>query len=107
MKRYNLSQIMKQAHRFFKITGQSFAECLKKAWSNAKLVLRMKMQITHFYFKKVSGEIREAWGTLQEDLLPATVGGNKKRNEDCQVYFDTEKREYRRFKKLNLISFEE
>lgn len=39
MKRYNLSQIMKDAHRFFRSNsrmGRTFGECLKLAWRWAK-----------------------------------------------------------------------
>lgn len=35
--KYNLSQIMKSAHRNFKKGGKTFSECLKAAWSFAKL----------------------------------------------------------------------
>ena len=34
---YNLSQIMKSAHRNYKKGGKTFSECLKSAWSFAKL----------------------------------------------------------------------
>lgn len=37
MKRFNLSQIMKSAHRNFRKGGKTFSECLKVAWSFAKL----------------------------------------------------------------------
>lgn len=39
MKRYNLSQIMKSAHRKFRSSKgeKSFSECLKSAWMFAKL----------------------------------------------------------------------
>ena len=39
MKQYNLSQIMKSAHRKFRsVKGEkSFSECLKSAWMFAKL----------------------------------------------------------------------
>lgn len=34
---YNLSQIMKSAHRNYKRGGKTFSECLKSAWNLAKL----------------------------------------------------------------------
>lgn len=34
---YNLSQIMKAAHRNYKKGGKTFSECLKAAWKFAKL----------------------------------------------------------------------
>lgn len=104
MKTADLSRIMATAWRFFRITGQSFAECLKKAWANFKLVAAMRTRIVKFYFQKVDGSIREAYGTLRADLVPATTSDDRKRNDTVQTYFDTEAQEYRCFKKLNLVS---
>jgi hypothetical protein len=63
----------------------------------------MRTRVVRFYFRKVDGTIREAWGTLRGDLIP-TTGDDRKRNDTVQTYFDTERREYRCFKKLNLVS---
>lgn len=104
MKTTDLSNIMKAAWRFFKITGESFAECLKTAWANFKLVAEMRIRIVKFYFRKVDGSIREAYGTLRADLLPPTKGDDRAKNDTVQTYFDTERQEYRCFKKLNLVS---
>jgi len=104
MKTNDLSNIMAMAWRFFRITGQGFAECLRKAWANFKLTAAMRTRIVKFYFRKVDGSIREAYGTLRVDLIPSTTGDDRKRNDTVQVYFDTEKQEYRCFKRLNLVS---
>ncbi len=42
---YNLSQIMKSAHRNYKKGGKTFSECLKSAWSfeNSKKVSHRKL----------------------------------------------------------------
>ena len=104
MKTNDLSNIMATAWRFFRITGESFSECLKRAWINFKLVAAMRTRIVKFYFRKVDGSIREAYGTLRSDLIPATTGTDRKRNDTVQTYFDTEAQEYRCFKKLNLVS---
>ncbi|WP_195348948.1 hypothetical protein [Bacteroides nordii] len=45
MKRYNLSQIMKDAHSFFRSNsrmGRTFGECLKLAWRWAKDAIKFK-----------------------------------------------------------------
>lgn len=105
MKTKDLKSIMSSAWQFFKVTGQSFSECLKLAWANYKLKKALSKGIVKFYFKKVNGEIREAWDTLCDKYLPETTSSdNRKKNEFTQVYFDTEKNEYRCFKKLNLVS---
>lgn len=104
MKRNVLHDIMSLAWQFVKRNGFTMSEALKVAWANMKLKAAMKQRIVKFYFQKVDGSIREAYGTLKENLIPATSGDNRKRNETVQVYFDTERQEYRCFKKANLIS---
>lgn len=98
------SEIFRTAWQFFKQTGMAFGECLRKAWQLAKLKNRMQHEIVKFYFQKVDGSIREAYGTLRADLMPATTGDDsRKKNDTVQVYFDTEVQNFRCFKKLNLI----
>lgn len=104
MKRNILHDIMSLAWQFVKRNGFTMSEALKLAWANIKLKAAMKQRIVKFYFQKVDGSIREAYGTLKENLIPATSGDNRKRNDTVQVYFDTEKQEYRCYKKANLIS---
>lgn len=104
MKTTDLRNIMRLAWQFFKQTGSSFSECLRKAWANFKLKQAMQKRIVRFYFQKVNGEIREAWGTLKSDLIPQVQDSdNRKKNETVQVYFDTEKQAFRCFKKFNLV----
>lgn len=104
MKRNVLHDIMSLAWQFVKRNGFTMSEALKVAWANMKLKAAMKQRIVKFYFQKVDGSIREAYGTLKENLIPATSGDNRKRNDTVQVYFDTERQEYRCFKIANLIS---
>lgn len=71
---------------------------------NEELVSRMKEAIVKFYFTKVDGSMREAYGTLREDLLPELKGGRSTpANDTVQVYFDTEKESWRSFKRANLV----
>ena len=63
----------------------------------------MQGKIVKFYFQKVDGSLREAYGTLKESLLPATQGTGRKANDTLQTYYDTEKQEWRCFKKANLV----
>ena len=103
MKRENLSMIMTEAHRFIKIAGINLSEALKRAWANFKLAVRMRAKIVKFY-RKVDGSIREAYGTLSSRLIPAIAGtDNRKKNETVFPYWDTERQEWRCFKKLNLV----
>jgi len=95
---------MKLAWQFFKQTGFNFAECLKKAWANFKLKKAMQKGIVRFYFQKVDGTIREAWGSLCPSIVPPTSDNERKKNNTVQVYFDTEINAFRCFKKFNLVS---
>lgn len=99
------SQLFKTAWQFFRQTGLTFSECLKKAWANFKLKKEMQTKIVRFYFQKVNGEIREAWGTLNPEIMPPVdEKDHRKKNETVQVYFDTEVKEFRCFKKFNLVA---
>ena len=99
----SLRSIMRLAWQLIRKNGLTLSEALKVAWANAKLVSVMHSKICKFYFQKVDGSIREAYGTLKSDLIPETKGDDRKRNDTVQVYFDTEREEYRCFKKANLI----
>lgn len=92
---------MKLAWQFVKRNGFTLSEALKEAWANIKLVNAMHKGIVKFYFTKVDGSKREAYGTLSSEVVPV-VGGERKNNDTCQVYFDTEKQAWRCFKKANL-----
>lgn len=101
---YNKTEIMQQAWQFVRRNGMNMSEALTVAWRNIKIKVMMKTRIVKFYFQKVDGSIREAYGTLKENLIPATVGSDRKRNDTVSTYFDTEKQEWRCFKKANLIN---
>ena len=98
-----LRSVFKLARQFVKRNGFSMGEALHVAWQNIKLKLAMKSKIVKFYFKKVDGSTREAYGTLKESALPETKG-ERKSNDTVQTYFDTERDSWRSFKKANLIS---
>lgn len=105
MKRADLRAIMQLAWQFVKRNGIELAEALRKAWQVFKLKVQMAKGIVRFYFRKVDGTIREAYGTLKAELIPETKGNdNRKKNDSVQVYFDTEKQEFRCFKLANLVA---
>ena len=98
-----LSEIMSLAWAFVRKNGYSMSEALKCAWANVKLSVQLSKRIVEFYFKKVDGTLRQAFGTLMSDRVPQTKGTGRKPNDSLQTYFDTEKGEWRCFKKCNLI----
>ena len=100
------SDVMTLAWQFIKRNGFSRSEALRVAWKNVKVRTSMHEGIVKFYFIKVDGTRREAYGTLAERLIPAHTDGqaNRKKNDTIQVYFDTEKMAWRSFKKANLVT---
>jgi len=98
-----LHDIMCLAWQFVKRNGLSISEALKVAWTNIKLRTAMKSKIVKFYYQKVDGTLREAYGTLNEGLMPETSETERKKNDTVQVYYDTEVQSFRCFKKANLI----
>lgn len=102
MTKTNLREVMSLAWQFVKRNGYCMSEALKCAWANIKLKVAMKSRIVKFYFQKVDGSIREAYGTLKESMLPPT-NGSRRANDTIQTYFDTEVGEYRCFKRANLL----
>lgn len=102
-----LRKVMRMAWQFVKRNGLSMSEALKKAWMNIKLKVALKSGIVKFYFQKVNGEIREAYRTLSSNLIPQTSSGGSspRKDETTQIYFDTERGSWRRYKKANIIRF--
>jgi hypothetical protein len=99
-----LHDVMTLAWQFVKRNGFTMSEALKVAWANMKLKLAMAIRIIKFYFQKVDGSVREAYGTLNADVIPATGNDNRKKNDTVQTYYDTERQEWRCFKKANLLT---
>ena len=100
--RNELREVMTLAWQFVHKNGYTMSEALKTAWVNIKLRAALSRRIVKFYFQKVDGSLREAYGTLMSTRIPE-IKGTKKTANTCQVYFDTEKDEWRCFKKANLI----
>lgn len=104
MKKSDLRAIMQMAWQFVKRNGFTMSEALKAAWLNFKLRVAMAARIVKFYFQKVDGSVREAYGTLDASVVPETTGNDtRKKNDTVQTYYDTEVQSWRCFKRANLI----
>lgn len=99
-----LREILTLAWQFVRKNGYTMSEAMKVAWAVFKLKAKMKAGIVRFYFRKVDGSTREAFGTLSEKLMPQTKGTDKKANDTLFIYYDTERESWRSFKKANLLS---
>ena len=100
-----MREVMTDAWRMFRITGESFATCLKRAWQLTKLAKAMKTKVVQFFYVKAStGELRQAFGTLQASVIDGLVKGTgRKANENLMTYYDQEAQGFRSFKKFNLV----
>lgn len=104
MKANDKKTIFNLMWQFIKNNGYTRSEALKCAWANFKLKMQMQTRIVKFYFQKIDGTIREAFGTLFTGRIPATATeSNRRKNDTIQTYFDTEKNEWRCYKKANLL----
>jgi len=101
--KYNLSEIMKTAWQFVKVNGFTMSEALKQAWLNIKLKVKMFKGVVKFYFEKVDGTVREAWGTLASRYIMAEPTGRGSSSPLVQCYWDCEKSAWRCYKIANLL----
>ena len=104
----NLRSIMNLAWKFVKENNMTMSEGLKSAWKNAKLYKAMCKSTVTFTFRKVNGSVRHSTGTLSVQVIPThsipTGVHPHTKNSNRQAYFDTEKQEWRSYKRENLIS---
>lgn len=96
-------KVMVLAWSFVRGNGLSIQEALQTAWLNVKVRKAMDSKVVGFKFKKKDGTVREAHGTLISEMLPA-IQGMSRHGKDVQVYFDTDRHEFRCFKKVNLLA---
>ncbi|MDR1562273.1 MAG: SH3 beta-barrel fold-containing protein [Dysgonamonadaceae bacterium] len=99
-----LREIMRLAWQFVKRNGFTMSEALRAAWLNIKLLFAFKQRIVKFYYQKVDSTLREAYGTFSPAIMPEISGNDRRaKNDTVQIYYDTERQEFRCFKKANLI----
>lgn len=105
MKKYNKSTICHQAYRFISEFGLTQDAAMRKAWAVSKLQVMMKNGIVQFFYvKKSTGELRQAFGTLDPHRIDYTSKGESRKFKDCVCYYDTEKHGFRTFKTYNLVN---
>lgn len=72
-----MREIMSLAWQFVKRNGFDLSQALKTAWANVKLHAALKKGIVKFYFTKVDGSLREAYGT-ERKLVARNQGHRQK-----------------------------
>jgi len=98
-------RVMNYAHHIYTSANYTWSAALKKAWTLYRLAKMMRQGVVKFYFEKVDGSARVAYGTLKD--LPAGITskrGVKKPNWGTMCYFDTKKQAFRSFRVENFIA---
>ena len=98
---------MTDAKRINEITGRPMAECEKQAQQIAECIKEMNSRIVEFYYMKKDGSKRQAFGTLQPEVIVPLISNapERKPNPDLVTYYDTEAQAFRSFKKVNFIDY--
>lgn len=99
--------VEKDAKRIHEVTGRPMAECEEQAKQIAECVREMCDRVVEFFYLKKDGTTRQAFGTLQQEVVIAHVTADSMREPkpDLVTYFDTEAQAWRSFKKVNFKSF--
>ena len=100
-------RVKNDAKRINEITGRPMAECENTAQQIAECVKQMKTRIVEFFFMKKDGTIRQAFGTLQDEIILPLIKdtSNREPNPELVTYYDTVKQQFRSFRKENFKSF--
>lgn len=97
------TMMMSLAWQFVKENEMSMSDAMQCAWVNCELVSMMHIGIVEFKFRKKDGSERIAHGTLRSDMCPAPKGTGRPPHKSVQVYYDTDAKEWRCFKKNQLL----
>lgn len=105
-RRTQMSKLMQNAWMLVKNYGLTMQDAMVKAWGVFKLKGQMLRGIVKFFYTKVDGSNRMAWGTLKADLLPQQPEENRQRkvNDTLFTYWDTDKQAFRSFKIVNFLN---
>lgn len=100
-------QVLTDAQRINEITGRPMTECEQQAQQIAECVKAMKSRIVEFYFIKKDGTVRQAFGTLQDDVILPLIksDSNREPRPDVVTYYDTVAQQFRSFRKENFKSY--
>ena len=100
-------KVIADAKRINQITGRPMADCENQAAQIEECVKQMKTRVVEFFFVKKDGTTRQAFGTLQEDIIRPHIksDSNREPNPELVTYFDMSKNQFRSFRKENFKSF--
>ena len=101
------TSVITDAKRINQITGRPMAECERQAQQIADCVEQMHGRIVEFYFIKKDGTKRQAFGTLQPEIIKPLVNSasNREPNPELVTYYDTVAQNFRSFRKENFVEY--
>ncbi len=101
------NSIQTDAKRINQITGRPMADCEKQAQQIAECIREMSSRVVEFYYMKKDGTKRQAFGTLQPEVIVPLISNasERKPNPDLVTYYDTEAQAFRSFKKVNFVEY--
>lgn len=102
-------RVMKYAWQIWRNAGRhanrkSWRMCLMQAWANYRLLCAMKVNVVEFYFKKLDGTIRRAFGTLKGIDYKGT-GRKSETTYKTITFYDTENEGFRCYRVENLLGY--
>ena len=97
-------RVMYYAHRIYRNSGREWPDSLKTAWCVYRCWKYMKRGPVKFYYKKLDGSYRCAFGRLH-NLPKRKSKVNFDFNQDRLTYFDIEKHQFRCFKIENFLYY--
>lgn len=88
------------------IKGYDLNQSLQTSALIEALQFKLVNGTAHFIYRKVNGELREAFGTLLERVADRNINGRgyPRKLDGLQAYFDIEEQEWRSFRYENLIT---
>ena len=99
-------RVMNFANHIFATQDYTWSAALKKAWTLYRLVKAMRQGVVKFFYEKVDGSARVAYGTLCN--LPAGITFRKRSAKEPNFatlcYWDTKKQAFRSFRVENFIA---
>lgn len=101
------TSVVNDAHRINQITGRPMADCERQAQQIAECIREMSSRVVEFYYMKKDGTKRQAFGTLQPEVIVPLISNapERKPNPDLVTYYDTEAQAFRSFKKVNFVEY--
>lgn len=97
-------RVMNHATHIHQSTNMTWSAALRKAWTLYRLAKAMRRGTVKFFYEKVDGSARVAYGTLCGLPAGITSKGAKRSNPGTMCYWDTKKAAFRSFRVENFIA---